>query len=148
MQNATFKNSNRSFSELRRRILIIFAAKYSSTSVLSKYQFLSKVYDKQKNGARKTADPHYIKRLFQYRKKVSTSFFDQNLHFQIDWHFFSEGVRHSDFFYRKVESLKFMGKLTDFKNITSASRNLESSIFLVKSSGLPVRTFPSRESYT
>ena len=48
MQNATFKNSNRSFSELRHQILIIFGAKCSFTPVLSTYQLLSKSYNKQK----------------------------------------------------------------------------------------------------
>ena len=48
MQNATFKNSNRPFSELRHQILIIFGAKCSFTPVLSTYQLLSKFYDKQK----------------------------------------------------------------------------------------------------
>ena len=48
MQNATFKNSNRSFSELRHQILIIFGAKCSFTPVLSTYQLLSKSYDWQK----------------------------------------------------------------------------------------------------
>ena len=69
----------------------------------------------------------FVKSLFL--KKVSAPFFDPNVHFQKDWAFFSEGVRSSDFFYMKSMSLKFMGKLTAFKKIASASRNLETSIF-------------------
>ena len=68
-------------------------------------------------------------------EKVSAPFFDPNLHFQKDWTLFSEGVRPSDFFKMKIESGKFMGKLTAFKKIGSASRNLEKNIFLVKFCG-------------
>ena len=57
--------------------------------------------------------------------KVSKSFFDENLHFQKDWTFFSERVRNSDFFRKFRQSAKFMGKLTDFENFVSARRNLD-----------------------
>ena len=69
----------------------------------------------------------FVKSLFL--KKVSAPFFDPNLHFQKDRTFFSEGVRPSGFFNRKIESGKFMGKLTELKNIASASRNLKRMIF-------------------
>ena len=68
-------------------------------------------------------------------EKVSAPFFDPNLHFQKDWTFFSEGVRPSGFFNRKIESGKFMGKLTESKKIVSALRNLEKTIFLVNFCG-------------
>ena len=63
----------------------------------------------------------FVKSMFL--KKVSAPFLDPNLHFQKDRTFFSEGVRPSDFFKTKIESGKFMGKLTEFKNIVSVSRN-------------------------
>ena len=78
-------------------------------------------------------------------ENITRAFSMLNLHFQRNWHFFSEGVGTSGFFKKKIESGKFMGKLTDFENIVSARRNSRSSDFPLNFCGYAVRTFPRRE---
>ena len=88
----------------------------------------------------------FVKSLFL--KKVSAPFFDPNLHFQKDWAFFSEGVRPSVFFNRKIEGGKYMGNLTELKNIASASRNLKTKIFPLDFCGPVCTHLPQlRETY-
>ena len=85
----------------------------------------------------------FVKSLFW--KKVSAPIFRPKPSFSNGLIFFSEGVRPSGFFYREIESGKYMGKLTELKNIASASRNLKTKIFPLDFCGYPVRTFLNRE---
>ena len=62
-----------------------------------------------------------------------------------NWHFFLEGVKISDKNNDKVQSVNFMGKLTDFENFVSALRKILIINFLVIFSGNPVRTFLQSE---
>ena len=88
------------------------------------------------NEAKTFENPDFLLKITVF-ENITRPFSDSNLHFQKDWHFFSEGVRTSDFFKKKIESGKFMGKLTDFENIVSARRKSRWWIFPYEICGPP-----------